>query len=201
MYKKYKTFLSRYITLNVAEWNILKLKLKIERYRKGDTIHSMGDICSKLAFINSGLARAYMISEDGKDYTWSIFFNDENSEMVNLFVVDYNSFINKRESSLYIEVLEDCELVTLEYSDIEFLYKRFKNGERFGRLMSQEAYSYLHNMVIDRQLKSAKERFDDFMQTTPYLLDKVPQYHIATFLGITPQHLSRLKNDRLSPKS
>ncbi len=193
MYAKYKTFLNQYITLNIVEWNILKLKLKIERYKKGDTIHVMGDICTKLAFINSGLARAYMISENGKDYTWSIFFNDENSQMVNLFVVDYDSFINKRESSLYIEVLEDCELVTLEHSDIEFLYKRFKNGERFGRLMSQEAYSHLHNMVIDRQLKSAKERFNDFMQTTPYLLEKVPQYHIATFLGITPQHLSRLK--------
>jgi hypothetical protein len=48
--------------------------------------------------------------------------------------------------------------------------------------MSQEAYSYLHKLMIDRQLKTAKERFDEFMKTTPYLLDKVPQYHIATFL-------------------
>lgn len=194
MYTKYKSFLSQYITLNSIEWNILKLKLKVEKNKKGKIIHSMGNVCTKLAFINSGLARAYMISEDGKDYTWSIFFNDENSQMVNLFVVDYDSFINRKESNLYIEALEDCELITLEYSDIEFLYKKFKSGERFGRLMSQEAYSYLHNMAIDKQLKSSKERFDKFMQTTPYLLDKVPQYHIATFLGITPQHLSRLKN-------
>jgi hypothetical protein len=50
--------------------------------------------------------------------------------------------------------------------------------------------------MIDRQLKTAKERFDEFMKTTPYLLDKVPQYHIATFLGITPQHLSRLKKTK-----
>ena len=195
MYKKYKDYLSQYISLNIAEWSIIKQKLKIQKYKKGETIHSMGDVCSSISFINSGLARAYMISEDGKDYTWNIFFNDENSQMVNLFVVDYDSFINQKESNLYIEVLEECELVTVDYKDIEFMYKKFKNGERFGRLMSQEAYSYLHNMVIDRQLKSSKERFNEFMQKTPYLLNKVPQYHIATFLGITPQHLSRLKGD------
>jgi len=194
MYKKYKIFIEKYISYNLIEWNLFKSKLKIKRYKKGQTIHHIGDICTKLAFINSGLARAYMIGEDGKDYTWSIFFNDKNSHMTNLFVVDYDSFINQTESNLSIDAIEDCELFVIDYRDVQFLYDKLKKGEKFGRLMSQEAYSYLHNMMIDRQLKTAKERFDDFMQKTPYLLDKVPQYHIATFLGITPQHLSRLKN-------
>jgi len=194
MYKKYKIFIEKYISYNLIEWNLFKSKLKIKRYKKGQTIHHIGDICTKLAFINSGLARAYMIGEDGKDYTWSIFFNDKNSHMTNLFVVDYDSFVNQTESNLSIDAIEDCELFVIDYRDVQFLYDKLKKGEKFGRLMSQEAYSYLHNMMIDRQLKTAKERFDDFMQKTPYLLDKVPQYHIATFLGITPQHLSRLKN-------
>jgi len=59
--------------------------------------------------------------------------------------------------------------------------------------MSQEAYSYLHKQTIDRQIQSAEERFEEFMQKTPYLLEKVPQYHIASFLGVTPQYLSGLK--------
>jgi hypothetical protein len=62
-------------------------------------------------------------------------------------------------------------------------------------LISQEAYTYLHNSIIIRQTKTAKERFENFISETPYLLEKVPQYHIATFLGITPQHLSRLKKE------
>jgi len=194
MYTKYKIFIEKYISYNFIEWSLFKSKLKIKRYKKGQTIHHIGDICTKLAFINSGLARAYMIDENGKDYTWSIFFNDKNSQMTNLFVVDYHSFLNQTESNLSIDAIEDCELFVIDYRDVQFLYDKLKKGEKFGRLMSQEAYSYLHNMMIDRQLKTAKERFDDFMQKTPYLLDKVPQYHIATFLGITPQHLSRLKN-------
>ena len=59
--------------------------------------------------------------------------------------------------------------------------------------MAQEAYSYLHILTIQRQTLTASERFEYFIKQTPHLLDKVPQYHIATLLGITPQHLSRLK--------
>jgi CRP-like cAMP-binding protein len=193
MYSRYKKFIEKYVPYNFIEWSLFQSRLSIVEYKKGETILHIGEVCRDLHFIDSGLARGYMIGEDGKDYTWSIFFNDENSHMINLFVIDYDSFINRGVSSLNIEVLEDCRLITMRYEDVEFLYNRLKKGERFGRLMSQEAYTYLHRLMIDRQLKSAKERFDDFMRETPYLLDKVPQYHIATFLGITPQHLSRLK--------
>lgn len=187
--------MQQYISFNFIEWNIIKSKLKIARYKKGDIIHNIGDMSSKLMFINSGLARSYIISEDGKDHTWSIHFNDENSHMTNLFLVDYDSFINQTPSRLAIDAIEDCEVVVTDYKDIQFLYNNAKKGDRFGRLMAEEAYSYLHNLLVDRQTKSAKERFENFILKTPYLLDKVPQYHIATFLGITPQHLSRLKKE------
>ncbi len=195
MFLKYKKFMRQYISFNFIEWNIVKSKLQIVHYKKGDIIHKVGDISSKLMFINSGLARSYIISEDGKDYTWSIHFNDKNSHMTNLFIVDYNSFINQTPSKLAIDALEDCEVVVTDYKDTQFLYNNAKRGDKFGRLMAEEAYGYLHNLLVDRQTKSAKERFEDFMEQTPYLIDKVPQYHIATFLGITPQHLSRLKKE------
>ena len=195
MFSKYKQFMDKYISFSFIEWKLLTSKMKIKNYKKGETIHHMGDICTELLFINSGLARAYMIDENGKDYTWSIFFNDKNSHMTNLFVVDYDSFLNQTESNLSIEALEDCEVVILSYDNVQLLYDKLKHGGNFGRLMSQEAYTYLHRLIIDRQLKSATERFKIFMETTPYLLEKVPQYHIATFLGITPQYLSWLKKE------
>lgn len=194
-YEKYKEFMKEYISINFIEWNIIKSKLKIIKYKKGDIIQNIGDICNKLMFINSGLARAYILDENGKDHTWSIFFNDKNSDMTNLFVVDYESFIDQRASKLCIDALEDCEVIVTDYKDVQFLYNNTKKGDRFGRLMAEEAYRYLHNRIIDRETKSAKERFEDFIQTTPYLLEKVPQYHIATFLGVTAQHLSRLKKE------
>jgi CRP-like cAMP-binding protein len=195
MYKKYKNFIDKYISFNTVEWTLLKSKLKIAHFKKGEIIHYAGDVCTKMMFVNNGLARAYLLDEKGKDFTWSIFFNDENAGMTNLFIVDYDSFIHQSPSKISIEILEDCEVVISNYNDIQFLYNHLKKGERFGRVMSQEAYSYLHNYFIDRQTHSAKERYDDFIHKTPYLLDKVPQYQIASLLGITPQHLSRLKKE------
>ena len=194
-YQQYKEFLERYISLNFIEWNIVKSKLKIVHYKKGEIIHNIGDTCTELMFINSGLARAYILDENGKDKTWSLYFNDENSHMTNLFVIDYESFTNQTASKLAIDALEDCEIVSVNYKNVQFLYNNTKKGDRFGRLMNQEAYLHLHNLIIQRQTLSAKERFDAFVSETPHLLNKVPQYHIATFLGITPQHLSRLKKE------
>lgn len=195
MFSQYKDFIGKYVSMNFIEWNLFESKLKIVYYKKGDIIQQMGEVSSQLLFINSGLARAYIIGEDGKDYTWAIYFNDSNASMTNLFTVDYDSFITQKSSMLEIDALEDCELVSVDYKDVEYVYDKLKRGERFGRLMSQEAYSYLHKMVVDRQIKTALQRFEEFMQKTPHLLQKVPQYHIATFLGITPQHLSRLKKE------
>lgn len=195
MFSKYKDFMQKYISLNSTDWDIIKSKLKIEYLKKGEIIHNIGDISSKIMFINNGLARTYILDENGKDNTWAIHFNDDNSYITNLFIGDYKSFINQTQSKLAIDVLEDCEVVALNYKDLEFLYENTKIGDRFGRLINQEAYTYLHNSIIIRQTKTAKERFDNLIMETPYLLEKVPQYHIATFLGITPQHLSRLKKN------
>lgn len=195
MFEKYKIFIQQYISFNIVEWNLFKSRLKIKEFKKGDIILHQGDVCHELYFINSGLARAFVINEDGKDFTWSIFFNDKNANMINLFVTDYGSFLHQKSSAIHIEALEETQVVSLSYEDVQFLYDKLKKGERFGRLMSEEAYSYLQNLVIERQTKSAKKRFEEFVLKTPFLLEKVPQYHIATFLGITPQHLSRLKKE------
>ena len=80
-YQLYKEFLETHISLNFIEWNIVKSKLKIARYKKGEVIHNIGDVCTELMFINSGLARAYILDENGKDNTWSIYFNDKNSHI------------------------------------------------------------------------------------------------------------------------
>ncbi|MDH4944525.1 Crp/Fnr family transcriptional regulator [Sulfurimonas sp. C5] len=195
MFNKYKDFIKQHISFNLIEWKILESKLVIKKFKKSETILFQGDICNQIYFINSGLVRAYVIDENGKDFTWSVFYNDENAGVTNLFVIDYDSFLHQKAATINIEALEDTEVVAINYTDVQFLYNNFKKWERFGRLMTEAAYSYLHNQTIQRQTKSANERFELFMQETPHLLNKVPQYHIATFLGITPQHLSRLKKE------
>jgi len=195
MYAKYKKFIEKHIDMTASEWKLYKSKICIEYYKKGQIIHHAGDVCSKIAFINSGLVRTYIISEDGKDYTWSIMFNDKNAQVNNLFVVDYYSFITRNKSMVTIEVIEDCELLVVAYEDVNNLHNTLHKEEKFSRIMSEIAYATLYEKITDRQIKTSQERFDTFMHTTPYLLDKVPQYHIATYLGMTPQYFSQLKKE------
>jgi len=195
MFQKYKDFIKQYISFNSFEWKLFESRLQIKEFQKGDTILYQGDICTDLYFLNHGLARAFIIDEDGRDFTWSIFFNDANSSMTNLFVTDYDSFLHQKASNLSIEALENTQLISVSYENTQFLYNQLKKGERFGRLMSEAAYTHVHKKIMDMQTKNANERFEEFMERTPYLLTKVPQYHIATHLGITPQHLSRLKKE------
>ncbi len=184
-----------YVDMSEEEWDIKADLFKSISFKKGEIISQMDDVHDRIYFINKGVARAYTLDGDGKDYTWSIYFNDENAHMVNLFMIDYDSFINKSPSRLEFEALEECHFIYLTYEDIEFLHLQTSKMLLFSKRMSDLAYCYLHHRVIDTQSKSAKERFEEFMQTTPHLLEKVPQYHIASFLGITPIHLSRLKRE------
>lgn len=192
---KYKEFIQKYIPLNENEWEFFKTKLSIKEFKKGENILRQGEVCKELYFIAKGLARGYIIDESGKDFTWCIYFNDLNSKMTNLYVTDYASFLYQESSDLFIEALEDTVLVTYAFEDLKFMYEKMEKAEKIGRIMAELAYTYLHKKIINHQTKNANERFEEFMDETPYLLEKVPQYHIATFLGITPQHLSRLKKE------
>jgi len=195
MYTKYKNFIDKYIDISLQDWEIYKSKIKIEYYKKGQIIHHAGEICNKIGFINSGLARVFVLNNDGKEYTWNILFHDEYSKTNNLIVVDYYSFLSRKESIMSIEILEDSEMLMLNYEDMQFLHKHVKSEAKMSRIMTEIAYITLYKKLMDRQLKTSEDRFIEFMQTTPYLLDKVPQYHIATYLGMTPQYLSQLKKE------
>ena len=190
MYTKYKNFIDKHIDISLQDWEIYKSKIKIEYYKKGQIIHHSSNVCNKISFINAGLVRTYIVDAEGKDYTWNILFNDENAQVNNLFVVDYYSFLTQKKSIVNIEVIEDCELLVLGYDDVQILHKNLRTEESLSRIITEIAYATLYEKMIGRQMKTSHERFDAFMKSTPYLLDKVPQYHIATYLGMTPQYLS-----------
>ena len=195
VFDKYKQTFDKFVSLDSTEWDYFKSKTTIHQYVKGDIIHHAGDINTYLYFINSGIVRVFVVDDDGNDFTWSLSFNDNHNIINNIFLVDYDSFVNSTKSKLSFEVLETCELISIEQKDIQDLYNISKSGERFGRLMAENAYSQAHNLILDRLTKTATTRYKELLETTPYLLKKVPQYHIATLLGITPQSLSRIKKE------
>lgn len=190
---KFLEFLNQNIALSSDEAQLLNNNLSQKYFQKGDTIHHCEHIHESIYFIESGTARGYYIDENGKDTTWYIYFNDENSHLTNLIVFDYDSYLYQIPSKLHFEALSDCTVWIMKKEDIEYLCSQHLKWSEFMRRSSDLAYSLLHKKYFAQLLQNAEERFAEFLRKTPYLLHKVPQYHIASYLGITPQHLSRLK--------
>ena len=193
MMNTYRTFLERYIHIDSQEWQLIQSQLKLKEFKKGEIIHYEGDICNELLFLKTGIIRAYTMDIKAKDFTWYIYFNDATSNPLNIHVVDYASFIDREASRLSFEVLEDAKCISIHHKDIELFYSIDNKWQIIGRKMAELAYSHVHHKVLSYQTLSAKERYIDFIKTSAYLLDKVPQYHIASYLGIAPQSLSRIK--------
>ena len=191
MYRKY---IEQFITLNKVEWSILKSQLTIETFKKGETIHHMGDICKDCYFITKGIVRSYTLDGRGKDYTTGIHFNDQKAKIYNVYIIDFFSFINQSESDLAYDVIEDCTLVKITYTNTQLFYKYSKKGEYFGRVTAELAYLEAHNQIISSKIDNAEARIKEFLSNRLELMEKVPQYHIASYLNVSPQLFSTIKN-------
>ncbi|WKN46338.1 Crp/Fnr family transcriptional regulator [Tunicatimonas pelagia] len=140
---------------------------------------------SKLLFLEKGLVRSYRVI-DGKDITFYFFTAGE-------FAVDYESFLKESESSLFFEALVDCDYLEFSKSTIEALYDSFPAFERVGRIMAEQAYLSATSRVKELQAESLQDRYLKLLARNPELFQQIPQYHIASYLGVKPQSLSRVR--------
>lgn len=191
--QNYETFLRKYITLNAVEMAAFRLMNKTLLFKKGETIRYADDVHTAMYFLESGLARAYFLDDSGKDLTWHFYFNTPQSHETNLFVVDYHSFTTQTPSNLQFEALDDCVIHAVSKRDIDTMHLATKKWVVFILMMADRAYGFVHQKYFAQLTLSAQERYDQLIEQMPHLCDMVPQYHIATYIGVTPQHLSRLK--------
>jgi CRP-like cAMP-binding protein len=186
------------MTMNIAEYatSIVKLSptleqeigrlLKKEELPKKRLLHDEGQICQRIYFVEKGLVRAFYYKDDGKDITdW---FAPENS-----FITAVDSFFQQKPSRYFLELLEDSVLYSLTYTELESLYNTDPQLERLGRLILLEVFEKSVNRTIALQFQTAQERYQSFAQTYPTLLQRAPLGHIASFLGITQETLSRVR--------
>lgn len=180
-----KRFVQEFVNPNDEEWGNFTSKLILRNYPKKSYFLREGEVCRYVGFINSGLFRAYKVRES-REVTH--FFPIEG-----FYVTDYSSFLNRTPSPDTIEALEDSEVLLLSHNDMHECYQKYHVWERFGRLISEYLYGKLEDTIHSYQLLSPEERYVKLMVQHPNLYERVSQVHLSSFLGITPESLSRIR--------
>ena len=161
-------------------------QIEIFTYPKKTIILKKGKVCSYLCYIEKGLAHLY--SEEGK----KMFTNDivKNGEILTSFT----SFVSEQPSSENIELLEDSVLQGISFENLQLLYKKYPELERIGRLVAEHHYNSLASQTHRLRFFTSAERYSYFYNTKLELVQRVPLGIIASYLGMTLENLSRIRN-------
>jgi CRP-like cAMP-binding protein len=173
------------ILLSTTERDIVISLFKEKAYKKGDLFLADGQICKQVGFVTKGLLR-YYINHDGEDKTYD--FAQENN-----FVCNYESFIPRAPSTKNIQALEDCEILQISYDDLQLFYKSISQAERFGRVVIEQVFIQTLQDLSSFYTDTPELRYEKMLKKHPDLLQRMSQYHIASYVGVKPQSLSRIR--------
>lgn len=193
--KYLKKLITKHISIDEQEWNELTSKFKQVTVKKGTIISSAGDIFSDFYFIKNGLACSYFTDLNGKDFTWQIYFRGKSKYGLNYFMDDSVSYYENDASMLHFETLEDSVFYKISLKEMDnFLNNADKKWEHLARIWLHDTYfSSTYKRVISLMSEDVEQRYERLLLEYPNIFNRVKSYHIATFLGVAPQTLSKLK--------
>jgi len=184
--------ISKYITINNSDIEIINKIFSKKEYKKGEYLIEQGKQADKVFFIEKGLVRMYFINESGNEIN-TYFASDES------FITSFSSFINQHSSVEFIKAEKETSVYSLNYSDFEI------NNDfmiKFRTLFVEQNLVCVKNRLDLIQTSNAKEKYEHFIQNTDKeIINGIPLYHIASYLGITAESLSRIRKKVFLTKS
>jgi CRP-like cAMP-binding protein len=174
-----------YVPLSVAGKELISQLFHKKVFKKRDHLLQAGHICRYLIFIETGLVRYYLNAESGERTN---YFNREGE-----FVCDYLSFLPQSKSNVNIQALEDTVVYIISYNDMQQFYKHVEHAERFGRLAIEQVFVSIISQITSLYTDSPDVRYNKFLLNFPDIAQRVPQYYIASYVGVKPQSLSRIR--------
>jgi CRP/FNR family transcriptional regulator, anaerobic regulatory protein len=185
MFEQILNRLSQLVLLDKSEQDYFVNKLQVKQYKKKELVLQEGQVCNYTYFINKGCFRYYYLV-DGKENTAQFFFE-------NGWYTDFESFLSGKPTKQNIETLENTELLLLSSKDLHELYNEIPKFERLGRQMAENAFLGVRHRNEMLENHSAEERYLKLMKERPKVFERVPQHYIASYLGIQPESLSRIR--------
>lgn len=187
MYNQLIKKISNYISLNQEDIDLIHSLFQYKTIEKGTSVIEIGKHTNKAFFINAGYLRYYKILESGEDLIVHLY-------TPNNFAASLNGFFLDRRSEEELQAITDCELLHITKSDLDKLYSTSPKWQCFGRKLMEDFLIEKEERISDQLSLTAQEKYLKLLKTDPQIIQNIPVKYIASFIGIQPESLSRIKN-------
>ncbi|PSL34799.1 Crp/Fnr family transcriptional regulator [Chitinophaga ginsengisoli] len=187
MFGSIDQFVARYIQLTPEEVEIFHSLLQFRKVKKKNFLLKEGEICDYEAYILKGCVRTFYVDKQGVETNLTFAVED-------WWVADIASFSEQQPSRQNIETLEDCELLTISYEDKNTLYQKVPKFEKVFRMLLQRTAGVLQQRIYASISQTAEERYLAFLEKYPAIVQRIPQHHIARYIGVSPEFLSKVRS-------
>ena len=188
-----KNYLQRQIDLTDEEAIQFAIKFTVKKIKKRQLLVQPDYIAKYRSFVVKGALRSYIIDEEGNEHTITFAIED-------WWITDFNSYIFQQPATMFVQALEDCTLLQLGYDQEQELKKSLHKYESFFRQMSERSTAFFQRRLIANLILSAEQRYDNYLKMYPQIAKRVPQYALASFLGMSTEFLSKIRNKKTRKK-
>ena len=182
-------YFGRMLPLNEKEKELVRERFRHRLYRKRQFALQEGDRCLQFNFVVRGCMRMYKIDDQGNTHTLQFAPEDH-------WIMDLGSFYDMKPSELNIDALEDTVVLQISRDDLIVLYTQAPKFDRIFRVLIENSFVRLQQRLLQNISSTAEDRFNSFLEIYPQLVNRLSQVQIASFLGISPEFLSRLRNKK-----
>lgn len=192
-YTPLREFISQVVPCTEAEWSAHRDHLTRRFLKKGEFLVQAGQICNHVSYINSGCFRVFK-EINGHEVTKHFFFERE-------YATDYVSFLTRTPAQVSVKAMEDGELIELSYDKVQMLYEQYPVWQKYGRLMAERLFIEVAERTQQLLYLSPEEMYVKLMADQPRIIERIPQHYIASYLGIQPESLSRIRKRLMDVKN
>lgn len=181
-----KTFFNKLTPVSPESWEKFSALFTPKILKKGDYFITDGQTAKEIGFLETGIIRAFYRNYEAVEYNKHFFTNP-------CFIGGYASLITATPNQIIQQALTDCAILVAKFADIQKLYEARPDIERAARILAELFFVQKEQREIEIVLLNADQRYQIFQKEFPQLEQQIPQYHIASYLGITPTQLSRIR--------
>jgi CRP-like cAMP-binding protein len=190
-YHKIIQYINRHITLTPEEEIYFTDLVKVSKLKRKQYIVQPNFVCKYRTYVLNGAMRAYLVDNNGQEHTIAFALDD-------WWISDYSSYIFQQPATLFVEALEATTIIQLDFNAEQLLMETYPKFERFFRIITQRSFAFLQQRLLGNLSKTAEERYNEFIDKYPQIALRVPQYTLASYLGMSTEYLSKLRNNKVS---